>query len=325
MAAASTLPAAALVASGHASADSPPTKPRYAPVPAHARPRQIPSKGYLLDDLGGGVYGVGDGIYQSLFIVTRTGVIAIDAPVDLGARLLNAVAEVTTKPVTHVIYSHAHRDHIGSAHLFGNGARYIAHELTGNLLRLAKDPIRPLPTFTFRGQRHVLTVGGQRLILDYHGNVHEEGNLFIHLPEQRVLMVVDVVTPRWAPLFRFGQADNVAAYIRAHELIREYSFDTYVGGHFGWFGNPENIEENAEYLADLRKAAQTAINTVDTGEVVIGVDPHNTFAQYKAYIDALTARTIEVMPTSRWLTRLGGADVFLPENAISMVFGLLLD
>ena len=49
-----------------------------------------------------------------MFMVTDKGVVAIDAPPTTGNNYLKAIAEVTTKPVTYVVYSHAHIDHIGA-------------------------------------------------------------------------------------------------------------------------------------------------------------------------------------------------------------------
>jgi glyoxylase-like metal-dependent hydrolase (beta-lactamase superfamily II) len=42
-----------------------------------------------------------------------------------GKGYLKPIAEVTDKPVTHVIYSHDHTDTIGAAYLFPKSAVYI--------------------------------------------------------------------------------------------------------------------------------------------------------------------------------------------------------
>ncbi len=59
------------------------------------------------------LYWVTDGSYNTMFLVTDKGVVAVDAPPTIGKNYLKAIAEVTNKPVTYVIYSHAHLDHIG--------------------------------------------------------------------------------------------------------------------------------------------------------------------------------------------------------------------
>lgn len=87
-------------------------------LPEAAKGPPIPTKGYLVQQIGDGLYWLTDGAYQTMFMVTDKGVVAVDAPATIGNNYLKAIAEVTTKPVTHVIYSHAHIDHIGAAGIF---------------------------------------------------------------------------------------------------------------------------------------------------------------------------------------------------------------
>ncbi len=327
--AAGVVPAALLTQTGYASAATGAAPrvddiPQFVPVPERARGPQIPPKGYLLDDLGGGLYGFRDGAYQTMFLVTRTGVVAVDAPLGAGGKLLAAIGEVTDKAVTHFVYSHAHVDHTGDAHLFPDNARYVAHQLTAQLLMRAGDPRRPLPTKTFAGRRKVLDVGGKRLVLDYRGNNHLAGNLFIYAPQQRVLMLVDVITPRWAPFFRLGLSPNVRAYVDATDQVLGYDFTTLISGHRGHFGTRADVEEHGRYLADLQAATGEALRTVDFADAVREVPPDNYQAQTKVYTDAVVARAAELMP-STWLTQLGGADVFLPDNARAVLWSLLID
>jgi glyoxylase-like metal-dependent hydrolase (beta-lactamase superfamily II) len=88
----------------------------------------------IRDDL----YWVTDGAYITMFLVTDNSVIAVDAPPTLGENYLKAISEVTNKPVTHVIYSHAHIDHIGSAGIFPRNATYIAQQETADELQSQK-------------------------------------------------------------------------------------------------------------------------------------------------------------------------------------------
>src|SRR5262245_8451208 len=87
-------------------------------IPEAAKGPPIPTKGYLVQQIGDGLYWLTDGAYQTMFMVTDKGVVAVDAPATIGNNYLKAIAEVTKKPVTYVIYSHAHIDHIGAAGIF---------------------------------------------------------------------------------------------------------------------------------------------------------------------------------------------------------------
>ena len=66
--------------------------------------------------IGKELYWITDGAYGTMFLVGQEGVIACDAPPTLGD--LEGIRGVTDKPVTHLVYSHEHWDHIG-----GSGAR----------------------------------------------------------------------------------------------------------------------------------------------------------------------------------------------------------
>ena len=155
---------------------------RYLPLPATGTPPVDPAKGYRLQTLGRGLHLVTDNAYQSMFLVYETGVVVIDAPPGYSARLRQAISEVTSLPITHVVYSHAHIDHIGGVNDLGGRPVIIAQEETKRLLARAKDPKRPLPTMTFK-DRYTLKVGSQTLELSYHGVAHVPGNIFIYAPE----------------------------------------------------------------------------------------------------------------------------------------------
>src|SRR5262249_40555194 len=64
-------------------------------TPAPGGGPSIPrEKGYLVQEIGGGLYWVTDGAYNTMFLVTGEGVVAVDAPPTLGANYLKAISEV---------------------------------------------------------------------------------------------------------------------------------------------------------------------------------------------------------------------------------------
>src|SRR5215813_1971296 len=143
-----------------------------------------PEKGYFVQEIRGGLYWVTDGLYNTIFLVSSGGVIAVDPLPNLGERYLKAIAEVTDKPITHVVYSHEHTDHIGAAYLFPKTAVYIAQKKTAEILERRKDPRRPVPTQTF-DDSYTLTVGDQTIQLDYKGVNDETGKHFYLRPEAK--------------------------------------------------------------------------------------------------------------------------------------------
>ena len=109
-----------------------------APVPETAKGVSIPQdKGYVVEEIKDGLYWVTEGAYTAMFLTTGKGVIVVDAPPSFGDKMLKAISDVTKEPITHVIYSHSHADHIGGASMYPKSAKYIAH--TETLKRLEKN------------------------------------------------------------------------------------------------------------------------------------------------------------------------------------------
>jgi len=303
-----------------------PTTPTYDPVPATAKGPAIPSKGYLLQQLGAGLYYLTDGVYQMMFLTTGQGVIAVDAPPTIGHNILRAIAEVTSEPVTHVIYSHVHADHIGAAVLYPHDAMRIAHTETARLLRRVNDPNRPLPTRTF-DDHYTLRIGDQVVQLDYRGPNHSPDNIFIHAPRQQVLMLIDIVFPGWVPFRNLAASQDIPGWIAAHEQALTYDFKTLIGGHLTRLGTRQDVRTQRAFVKDLSANAQEALVGVNFGAIYQAVGPRNagnTWALFKAYLDAVAQRAAEATQRE-WRGRLGAVDVFTYDSAYTMAESLRID
>jgi len=221
-------------------------EPTLAPIPDSARgPAIDPDKGYFVEEIKDGLYWVTEGTYQVMFLTTGEGVIVVDAPPSIGENILNAIKEVTDEPITHVIYSHSHADHIAAASMYPKNAVYIAHEETAANLARSDDPYDfgvflggspvPEPTITF-SDTYTLEVGSQTLELEYKGVNHNPGNIFIYAPEQEVLMFIDIIFPGWSPFKDLAVTSDVTGFVDAHDDVLSYDFDTLVSGHVGRLG-----------------------------------------------------------------------------------------
>ena len=280
-----------------------------ASLPESAKGPQIDfSKGYLVEEIKDGLYWVTDGAYNTMFLTTGQGVIAIDAPPSIGENYLKAIEEVTDEPITHVIYSHTHIDHIGSAAMFPDEAIIIAHQDTASELEDRNDPNRPIPNVTFE-DTYTLEVGTQKLELAYYGPMHKPGNIFIYAPNQKVLMLVDVIFPGWTPFKDLAMAQDVPAFLAAHDKVLEYEFDTFVGGHLTRLGTLEDVQVQKEYFADIEAAAAKANQEVSFMEIGQEVGFENLWLTFQTYADTITQQcTDEVVP--KWIDKLGGVDLF---------------
>jgi len=297
---------------------------KYMDVPASAQgPAIDPAKGYRLQDLGSGLYMITDNAYQSMFLVYDRGVVVIDTPPSYAAHILQAIAEVSDKPITHIIYSHSHIDHIGGTKALGGHPIIIAHKETLRLLKRAADPNRPLPTVNF-SDKYTLRVGNKVLEPSYHGNAHEPGNIFIYAPAQRVLMVVDVVFPGWMPWRRFALAQDIPGYFALVEEIRRMDWDTFVGGHVARTGTHADVDVQAEFNRDVKQAAATALATTKPGEGLNPLDKTNPWAVFDNYIDRVAAQCVNSL-TPKWSTKLAGFDVYVWDQCYAMEQSLRIE
>ena len=294
--------------------------------------------GYRIEPFGKGAYMVTDGIYQCMFLVATESVIVVDAPPTLGSNLLKAIRSVTPLPVSHLVYSHAHADHIGGAYLIANdpNVTIVAHTLTAYELSLTPDPKRPPPTVSINNE-YRLQVCNQTLQLKYDGLNHEPGNIFIYAPEQRVLMLVDIIFPGWVPFAYLGEAQTVPGFIKAHDQVLRYDFKHYIGGHLNRVGTREDVKIQREYVNDLYNNCAQAIalsaappnstNPISAAALfppVLASNPGNAWAEFKVYTNAVVGYCVNVT-NAKWLNRLGGADAFGFENGYAMIESLRID
>jgi glyoxylase-like metal-dependent hydrolase (beta-lactamase superfamily II) len=297
---------------------------KYLDVPSFAKgPAIDPAKGYRTQTLGADLYMITDGAYQSMFMAYENGVVVVDAPPSYASRIPQAIAEVTDKPITHLVYSHFHVDHIAGAKSLGGRPVIIAHKETNRLLARDHDPNRPLATITFDDQ-YRLSVGSQVLELSYHGTAHAPGNIFIYAPKQRTLMVVDVIFPGWMPWRRLAVAQDIPEVFAQVRKISTWDFDTLVGGHVARTGTRDDVTTQLAFMEDLRNAAETALKTTTPGEGLNGSDRTNPWAVFDHYIDRVALTCVNQM-TPKWSSRLAAYDVYIWDQCFAMEQSLRID
>ena len=308
-----------------------------APIPEQAKGVPInKEKGYVVEEINNGLYWVTEGSYTAMFLTTGKGVIVVDAPPSFGDKMLKAIGEVTQEPITHVIYSHAHADHIGGASLYPDTATYIAHTETKKRLDRMSDENRlfpygifvggkpvPLPTVTFE-DNYTLKVGNQILELEYNGDDHEPGNIYIYAPKQRVLMKVDIVFPGWTPFKGLGIAEDTAGYLKSHDIILSYNFDKLVSGHWGRLATRDDVEIQKHYMQDIKDNAGKALQTIDFYAIAQEVGFSNTALLFESYLDAVSVECAKLTEPN-WIDKLGGVDIWTKDHCYKVIMSLRVD
>ncbi len=300
----------------------------FAPVPETAvGPAIDQAVGYVVEELGRDLYVVYDGTYQMMFLTTGEGVIAVDAPPSMGQNILAAISSVTDEPITHVIYSHTHNDHIAAASVYPDDAIIIAQDATTAHLAGKNDPNRPIPTQSFADSM-TLTVGSQTVQLDYRGLGHSPGNIHIYAPEQKVLMVVDIVFPGWVPFKDLAIAESIDGFFEAHDLILAYDFDHYIGGHLTRSGTRADVETQQAYIADIVQAAGAANGSMDFGaafgQAAARDGQGNPYAFINILFDNIAQQCADEVE-EKWRDRLGGVDIFTFGHCMRIAWHQRLD
>src|SRR5690242_1573319 len=127
------------------------------------------------------------GGHQSMFVVTKAGVIATDP---IGERrpaakaYIEEIQKITKAPIKYVIYSHSHFDHIAGGKPFKDlGAVFIAHTNAKARIQEVKDPDVVVPDQVVTGAKRNITLGGTTLELNYVGKNHSNSTLVMRLPK----------------------------------------------------------------------------------------------------------------------------------------------
>lgn len=180
------------------------------------------------------------------FVLTNDGVVAIDAgTTEANARAaLAALRRVTPQPITHVLVTHAHWDHIGGlAGLRGPGTQVVAQARFAEELEVVNGTGVPFRYF-FGGQapsryalrpdlaverRETLTIGGTEFVLHPVRGAETADALLIHLPASGILFVGDTFMPYiGAPFLPEGSPEALFENIA---VIRSLSPRLLIHGH----------------------------------------------------------------------------------------------
>ena len=223
-------------------------------------------------------------ISNAAFVVTPAGVVVVDAlgSPALAQRLLAEIRKVTPQPVTHVIVTHYHADHIYGLQAFKQqGAHIIAHRAALDYLnsetarqRLetsrkdlapwVDDQTRLVPADEWLDGDKALTVGGVRLLLKHVGPSHTVEDLVVYLPQEKVLFAGDLVFRSRIPFV--GQADS-GHWIQALDMLLAFDATTVVPGH-GPISTEarKDMQLTRDYLAYLRKSMGEAARNMEPFE-----------------------------------------------------------
>jgi glyoxylase-like metal-dependent hydrolase (beta-lactamase superfamily II) len=252
------------------------------PAPRKVAPRQVSASAWFVEgEAALGSPANRNFISNAGFIVTPAGVVVIDAlgSPQLARELLDEIAKVTPQPVTHVILTHFHADHIyglqefrkrGAKILAQRGAlEYIHSDTAAARLRASRTELAPwidanthieVPDQWIDGATD-LVVGGQKLLLQPVGPAHTPEDMVVFLPSERVLFAGDMVFRGRIPFV--GQADS-RQWIAALDTLLKMEPKVVVPGHGALSTTArEDLQLTRDYLAFLRESMGAAARDME--------------------------------------------------------------
>lgn len=239
------------------------------PAPKTLEAVKVRDNLYLLNG-GGGTTGI---------FITTTGVVVIDSKnPGWGQTLLDEIRKLTPKPVTTIINTHSHLDHVGGNVEFPATVDVVAQEHTAaNMKRITPVtglPLRPaseyglfpehggrnLPKRTFK-ERMTLGSGADRIDLYYFGRAHTDGDAVVVFPALRVAHVGDLFRGKGPALLDANAGASGLDY--SQTLMKAYStvkdVDTVINGHMTTTTTWADVKEYADYMAAFVAYAKSQI------------------------------------------------------------------
>jgi glyoxylase-like metal-dependent hydrolase (beta-lactamase superfamily II) len=263
-----------------------------ASAPRQVIPQQVgPSAWFVQGDTALGSKANRNFISNAGFVVTPAGVVVIDAlgSPQLARDLLAVIRKVTPQPVTHVIVTHYHADHIyglqefqkAGAKIIANrhAVEYMSSETAVNRLAASRVDLSPWIDEHTRLVRpdqlldgpHDLVVGGVHFLIRPVGPAHTPEDQVVFVPSEGVLYAGDIVFRGRVPYV--GQADS-RHWIAALDELLTLQPKILVPGHGPASINArEDLELTRDYLTYLRESMwQAALDMTPFDEAYANTD-----------------------------------------------------
>ena len=170
--------------------------------------------------------------------VTANGVVLVDTKLaNWGQAIMDKVKTVTDKPVTHIINTHTHGDHVGSNEYFPASVEIVAHANVST--SMAKMPAfadgtkkHAFPDRTYTDKLTVLS-GNDAIDLYYFGPAHTNGDTFVVFRNLRVMHTGDAFSAKGAPLIDVNNGGSGVTYpdTIAKAIAGVKNVETVIPGH----------------------------------------------------------------------------------------------
>jgi cyclase len=263
------------VSLGAAALQAPPTPtpaPTAAPSTPPATPPPAAAKVAEIEPVKENLYMIKGGGGNTAAFITEKGVVVVDTKLaGWGQAILDKIKTVTDKPVTMIINTHTHGDHVGSNDFFGATVETIVQDNTkANMEKMDAfkgEKAQFLPKKTYK-DRMSIGKGKEKIDLYYFGPGHTNGDTFVVFSALKVMHAGDMFAGKSTPFIDARNGGSGVQYSRT--LARAVStlnrkVETVLPGHspqMTWKDFTEFAAFHKDLLAWI-KAQHKAGKTVD--------------------------------------------------------------
>jgi cyclase len=235
---------------------------------------------------------------NSTFLIGPSGILVVDTGLNEveGAKLLREIRKISGLPITYIVNTHYHPDHLGGDELVGPNAWVISSPFTRERIaalnqQMAKSSAdtsaaTPGPGFRVADEtlekKLTLYVGDNPVEIVSPGFAHTMGDVYVYFPHQRVVALGDLYLTNCSPAMDQGSASN---WIRSLEEVLSLPADHFVPGHFE-VGSRQSVQRFRDYLADLYSQVRRLHDAGATEDQVrkqIQTNKYSDFRQYPQF------------------------------------------
>ena len=201
----------------------------------------------------------GDGA-NAAFITTEEGVIVIDTRGNEkeAGQVLQAIREVTDKPVVYVVNSHFHQENISGNGVFKSARTIIAQKraLAMTALEAQREKRKVTPANLAFDKKLELILGKYHLKLIHPGPAHTDGDLYIYIPKWRIIITGGMVFNGIIP---FLGDSAIESWLHALVEMEDLDAEVIVPGH-GPVGGKPIVTQMKHYLMELKRFVNDALD-----------------------------------------------------------------
>ncbi len=224
---------------------------------------------------------------NSAVFITANGVTVVDTKnPGWGQPLLDKIKTVTDRPVTRIINTHTHGDHVSGNVEFPAGIEIVAHETTKASMELMRPvtglpapPAGPsifqrnngkgLPTRTFK-DKLTLGAGADQIDLFFTGPAHTGGDAFVVFTALRTMHAGDAFHTRDLPIMDKNNGGSGVQYPTTLAWAAQIpGVDTIINGHNAATTTPADMKIQSEFIAEFVKFVQDAKKVGKTVDDVV--------------------------------------------------------